>query len=84
MEMNRVHPQATALKERPPFSLPPEGMKVISKGDWIWRREIALINPKNKSSNLVLEDASRPPGFWPGTPLHQHDKALLQRSQKAP
>jgi len=67
--------EAPALKDKPPFYLSDQDVKVVSRGDWIWRRDIvALISPKDASSNLVVGETWSPPGFWSGTPLHQHDK----------
>jgi 5-deoxy-D-glucuronate isomerase len=34
---------------------------------------IPLVIPKDASSNLVVGETYNPPGFWSGTPLHQHD-----------
>ena len=66
--------EAPALKEKTPFFLPNEEVKVVSRGDWIWRRDvISLVSPKDASSNLVVGETWSPPGFWSGTPLHQHD-----------
>jgi len=66
--------EAPALKEKSPFFLSNEDVKVFSRGDWIWRRDvIPLISPKDASSNLVVGETYNPPGFWSGTPLHQHD-----------
>ena len=49
-------------------------VKVLSRGDWIWRRDVvSLISPKDASSNLIVGETYNPPGFWSGTPLHQHD-----------
>jgi len=74
--------EAPALKEKPPFFLSMEDVKVISRGDWIWRRDIvALISPKNASSNLVVGETYSPPGFWSGTPLHQHDRDQPQSGE---
>lgn len=67
--------QAPALKEKPPFYFSNEEVKVVSRGLWIWRRDIIpLISPKDASSNLVVGETYSPPGFWSGTPLHQHDR----------
>lgn len=67
--------EAPAVKEKPPFYLSSQEVKVVSRGDWIWRRDIIpLISPKDASSNLVVGETYSPPGFWSGTPLHQHDK----------
>lgn len=66
--------EAPALKEKTPFFLPNEEVKVFSRGNWVWRRDvIPLISPKDASSNLVVGETYNPPGFWSGTPLHQHD-----------
>jgi 5-deoxy-D-glucuronate isomerase len=66
--------EAPALKEKTPVFLPNEEVKVLSRGDWIWRRDVvSLVSPKDASSNLVVGETYSPPGFWSGTPLHQHD-----------
>jgi 5-deoxy-glucuronate isomerase len=66
--------EAPALKEKPPVYLSNEEAKVLSRGDWIWRRDVvSLVSPKDASSNLVVGETYSPPGFWSGTPLHQHD-----------
>jgi 5-deoxy-D-glucuronate isomerase len=65
---------APALGDKPPFYLPPEAVTVISRGEWIWRRDIvSLIGPGNASTNLVVGETYSPPGYWSGTPLHRHD-----------
>jgi 5-deoxy-D-glucuronate isomerase len=67
--------EAPALKEKPPFYLSNREVKPISRGDWVWRRDVTpLISPKDASSNLVVGETCSPPGFWSGTPLHLHDK----------
>jgi len=67
--------EAPALKEKPPFYLSDQEVKPISRGDWVWRRDVTpLISPKDASSNLVVGETYSPPGFWSGTPLHLHDK----------
>lgn len=67
--------EAHALKEKPPFYLSKEEVKVISRGEWIWRRDItSLISPKDASSNLFVGETYSPSGFWSGTPIHQHDQ----------
>jgi 5-deoxy-D-glucuronate isomerase len=66
--------EAPALNEKPEFFLPNEEVKVLSRGDWIWRRDvIPLISPKDASTNLVVGETYNLPGFWSGTPIHQHD-----------
>ncbi len=66
--------EAPALREKVPFFLSNEEVKVLSRGDWVWRRDVTpLISPKDASSNLVIGETWSPPGFWSGTPLHQHD-----------
>lgn len=73
--------EAPALKEKPLFFLSNEDVKVISRGDWIWRRDvIPLISPKDASSNLIVGETYSPPGFWSGTPLHQHDNGRPDES----
>ena len=67
--------EAPALRENLPFIYPPEEVTVVSRGEWIWRRDvISLISPKNASSNLIVGETYNPPGFWSGTPLHRHDR----------
>jgi 5-deoxy-D-glucuronate isomerase len=67
--------EAPAFKEKPPFYLSNLEVKPVSRGDWIWRRDVTpLISPKGASSNLVIGETYSPPGFWSGTPLHLHDK----------
>jgi 5-deoxy-D-glucuronate isomerase len=67
--------EAPALVEKTPFYLPKQEVKVVSRGNYIWRRDIAaLMSPRDASSNLVVGETYSPPGFWSGTPLHQHDK----------
>jgi len=69
--------EAPALKEKTPVFLSNEEGKVLSRGDWIWRRDVVpLVSPKDASSNLVVGETYSPPGFWSGTPLHRHDNAL--------
>jgi 5-deoxy-D-glucuronate isomerase len=66
--------EAPALKEKSSFFLPSKEVKVLSRGDWIWRRDVvSLISPKDASSNLIIGETYNPPGFWSGTPIHQHD-----------
>jgi 5-deoxy-D-glucuronate isomerase len=67
--------EAPALKEKPPFYLSNGEVNPVSRGDWVWRRDVTpLISPKDASSNLVVGETYSPPGFWSGTPLHLHDK----------
>ena len=66
--------EAPALKEKTPVFLANEDVKLFSRGDWIWRRDVvSLVSPKDASSNLVVGETYSPPGFWSGTPLHRHD-----------
>ena len=66
--------EAPALKEKTPVFLSNEEVKVFSRGDWIWRRDVVpLVSPKDGTSNLVVGETYSPPGFWSGTPLHRHD-----------
>jgi 5-deoxy-D-glucuronate isomerase len=70
--------EAPALRENPPFYLSPEEVTVVSRGEWIWRRDVInLISPKNASTNLIVGETYNPPGFWSGTPIHRHDKDQL-------
>jgi 5-deoxy-D-glucuronate isomerase len=74
--------EAPALRENPPFYLPPEEVTVVSRGEWIWRRDVInLISPKNASTNLIVGETYNPPGFWSGTPIHQHDKDQPQSGE---
>ncbi|MGB9629945.1 MAG: 5-deoxy-glucuronate isomerase, partial [Thermodesulfobacteriota bacterium] len=74
--------EAPALKENSPFYLPSGQAKPISRGSWIWRRDVtSLISPKDVSSNLVVGETYNPPGFWSGTPPHQHDKDLPSQGE---
>lgn len=67
--------EAPALKDNPPFFLSNNEVRVESRGEWVWRRDVTnLINPKNASSNLIVGETYSPPGFWSGTPIHKHDK----------
>lgn len=67
--------EAPALKQKEPFYFPSNEAKVVSRGAWIWRRDIVnLISPKDASTNLVVGETYSPPGFWSGTPLHVHDQ----------
>jgi 5-deoxy-D-glucuronate isomerase len=66
--------EAPALEEKTPVFLSNEEVKVFSRGDWIWRRDVVpLVSPKDATSNLVVGETYSPPGFWSGTPLHRHD-----------
>lgn len=74
--------EAPAFKENPPFFLPSEEVKVVSRGEWVWRRDIiSLISPKDASSNLNVGETYSPPGFWSGTPLHRHDRNQPQKGE---
>ena len=67
--------EAPALKEKPPFFMSNKDVRVVSRGLWLWRRDVVtLITPQDGSSNLVVGETYSPPGLWSGTPLHQHDK----------
>jgi 5-deoxy-glucuronate isomerase len=67
--------EAPAFKQNPPFYFSTEEGKVMSRGAWVWRRDVVnLISPKNASTNLVVGETYSPPGLWSGTPLHVHDK----------
>lgn len=67
--------EAPALKQKEPFYFPSAEARVLSRGAWIWRRDIVnLISPADASTNLVVGETYSPPGFWSGTPLHVHDR----------
>jgi 5-deoxy-D-glucuronate isomerase len=67
--------EAPAFKNKPPFYISGKDVKVVSRGLWLWRRNVVtLITPKDGSSNLVVGETYSPPGLWSGTPLHQHDR----------
>jgi len=67
--------EAPAMRQNPPFYMSPEDVSVVSRGEWIWRRDvISLISPKNASTNLIVGETYNPPGFWSGTPIHRHDR----------
>src|SRR4030067_3630101 len=57
--------EAPAIQKNPPFYLPQTETKVVSRGEWLWRRDvIPLISPKNGSSTLVVGETYSPPGLW--------------------
>ena len=67
--------EAPALTEKCAVLFPQKEVKVLSRGGWLWRRDVVtLISPKDASSNLVVGETYNPPGLWSGTPLHRHDK----------
>lgn len=66
--------EAPALQQKPPLYVSPEEVTVVSRGEWIWRRDVInLISPEQASSNLIVGETYNPPGLWSGTPIHQHD-----------
>jgi len=67
--------QADAYEDKPPFYLHSQDVQVLSRGEWIWRRDVInLISPKNGSTNLIVGETYNPPGLWSGTPPHTHDR----------
>ena len=67
--------EAPALSRKTPFYRSSAEISVVSRGDWIWRRDVvSLISPADGSSNLIVGETYSPPGFWSGTPLHKHDR----------
>jgi len=67
---------APALQDREPYQMTSREVQVVSRGEWVWRRDVAsLISPQDASSNLVVGETYSPPGLWSGTPLHRHDGA---------
>ncbi len=67
--------EAPAVRQNPPVYVSQEELMVLSRGEWIWRRDVInLISPKNGSSKLIVGETYNPPGFWSGTPIHRHDR----------
>ena len=70
--------EAPALSQKAPFYRSSAEISVVSRGDWVWRRDVvSLVNPNDGSSNLIVGETYSPPGFWSGTPLHRHDRDAL-------
>ncbi|MCX7856917.1 MAG: 5-deoxy-glucuronate isomerase [Deltaproteobacteria bacterium] len=66
---------AEAYGDKPPFYISSHEVRMVSRGEWLWRRDVVnLINPKNASTNLIVGETYNPPGLWSGTPPHTHDK----------
>jgi 5-deoxy-glucuronate isomerase len=67
--------EAPALSQKKPFYRSSAQISVVSRGDWVWRRDVvSLVSPNDGSSNLIVGETYSPPGFWSGTPLHRHDR----------
>ncbi|MEJ2716794.1 MAG: 5-deoxy-glucuronate isomerase [Deltaproteobacteria bacterium] len=67
--------EAPALGQKPPSYARSEEVTVVSRGEWLWRRDVInLISPGTASSNLIVGETYNPPGLWSGTPIHQHDR----------
>ncbi len=76
--------EAPALKEKPAFYLSNQHVQSVSRGEWVWRRNVTpLISPKDASSNLVVGETYNPPGFWSGTPPHVHDRDKPQLGESS-
>lgn len=76
--------EAPALKQKPAFYLSNQQVLSVSRGEWIWRRNVTpLISPKDASSNLVVGETYSPPGFWSGTPPHLHDREKPQSGESS-
>ena len=76
--------EAPALKEKPVFFLSNQQVQSVSRGEWVWRRNITpLISPKDASSNLAVGETYNPPGFWSGTPPHLHDREKPQLGESS-
>ena len=76
--------EAPALKEKPAFFLSNRQVLSVSRGEWVWRRNVTpLISPKDASSNLVVGETYNPPGFWSGTPPHLHDREKPQLGESS-
>ncbi len=70
--------EAPALSPKIPFYRSSAETSVVSRGDWVWRRDVvSLVSPNDGSSNLIVGETYSPPGFWSGTPLHRHDRDAL-------
>jgi 5-deoxy-D-glucuronate isomerase len=67
--------EAPALKQKSPLYVSGVDVRGVSKGLWVWRRNVVtLITPEDGSSNLVVGETCSPPGLWSGMPMHQHDR----------
>ncbi len=76
--------EAPALQEKPAFYLSNQQVSSVSRGEWVWRRDVTpLISPKDASSNLVVGETYNPPGFWSGTPPHLHDRHQPQSGESS-
>ena len=76
--------EAPALKQKPTFFLSNQQVLSVSRGEWVWRRNVTpLISPKDASSNLVVGETYNPPGFWSGTPPHLHDREKPQLGESS-
>ena len=76
--------EAPALKEKPVFFLSNQQVHSVSRGEWVWRRNVTpLISPNDASSNLVVGETYIPPGFWSGTPPHLHDRDQPQLGESS-
>ena len=76
--------EAPALKEKPTFFLSNQEVQSVSRGEWVWRRNVTpLISPQDASSNLVVGETYNPPGFWSGTPPHLHDREKPQLGESS-
>jgi len=76
--------EAPAIKEKPAFFLSNQKVQSVSRGEWVWRRDVTpLISPKDASSNLVVGETYNPPGFWSGTPPHLHDREKPQLGESS-
>ncbi len=67
--------QAPALGKKPASYFPQSAAQVVSRGEWVWRRDVVnLVSPRDASTRLIVGETLSPPGFWSSTPLHLHDK----------
>jgi 5-deoxy-glucuronate isomerase len=74
--------EAPALGQQKPFFRSSDEFAVVSRGDWVWRRDVVtLISPAEGSSNLIVGETYSPPGLWSGTPLHRHDRHALESGE---
>ena len=74
--------EAPAFSRKASFYRPPAQVSVVSRGEWVWRRDVvSLVSPAEGSSNLIVGETYSPPGLWSGTPLHRHDRDAFQAGE---
>ncbi len=66
---------APALKKLPPLFVPPGSKPNVSRGVYVWRRDVVtLVEAGKETSNLSVGETYSSPGLWSGTPIHTHDR----------